>query len=114
MTGVKKMMVVLDVRERRRRGTEAERKRTSSVTGPCTETSEIFHSPRPENAYCHKVTPAYPVTNCSTEATKTDPSTPPCLHNSCLKERSQEENGSERKPFYCFLQTNRKIAQNVK
>lgn len=35
MIGVKKIIVVLDVRARRRRGTDAERKRTSSVIGPC-------------------------------------------------------------------------------
>jgi hypothetical protein len=32
--GVKNMIVVLDVWDKSRRGTEAERKRTSSVTGP--------------------------------------------------------------------------------
>jgi hypothetical protein len=34
MTGVKKMIVVFEVWERSRRGTEAERKRISSVIGP--------------------------------------------------------------------------------
>jgi hypothetical protein len=32
--GVRKMMVLLEARARRRSGTEAERKRTSSVMGP--------------------------------------------------------------------------------
>jgi hypothetical protein len=37
MIGVKKIMIVLDVWDRSRRGTEAERKRTSSVMGPWRE-----------------------------------------------------------------------------
>jgi hypothetical protein len=45
MIGVKNIMVVLDVWDRSRRGTEAERKRTSSVMGPWGETSEELGEP---------------------------------------------------------------------
>jgi hypothetical protein len=39
--GVKKTMVVVDAPESRRRGTEAERKRISSVTGPWVSEGEV-------------------------------------------------------------------------
>jgi hypothetical protein len=42
MIGVKNMIVVLGVCDRSRKGTDAERKRTSSVMGPWNKISEEF------------------------------------------------------------------------